>query len=211
MTEAKKTDWLRVIGIAAIVGALVAYGLLMRSCGIKEVMKTVGTQKVVTKDSFIFVDRPVPYRVDVPYIVPGKPIPYIVKEDGVPQIIVEPVDTFAILRDYYSTAYYSDSFAFKRGVLHIADTVSRNRIVGRGRSILWTDTTVNNTTVLVPPKRIVGYFDVKGLGNPSTLGIGGGLSLKLPSDKRYGAGAIFLWKNKPLYYIEAGIPIRLKK
>lgn len=104
MAEAKKTDWLRVIGIAAIVGALVAYGLLMRSCGIKEVMKTVGTQKVVTKDSFIFVDRPVPYRVDVPYIVPGKPIPYIVKEDGVPQIIVEPVDTFAILRDYYSTA-----------------------------------------------------------------------------------------------------------
>lgn len=97
---------------------------LEKDCGkvtIKEVRDTTWIKETV--DVPVYVPQPggVIYR-DVPR--------YIEKVvDG--KTVFLPVDTAAILKDYYAQVTYQDSTEFKYGKVYINDTLSQNRIQNR--------------------------------------------------------------------------------
>jgi hypothetical protein len=191
--------------IAAAAAALFLFG---RSCGVKSVTKHTGIDTVIYRDTTIIRYQPTPYKVIEQVYVQGKPYPVIVKEP--PYVMIEPVDTAAILADYNRTRLYDTTIALKRGTARIADTVTRNRITGRSLVLTGTDTTIRETVILRPPRRLVGYIDLTGMAGRHDVGMGAGFSLKLPSDRSYGVGVQYLWNGKVMYYGRASIPIRLK-
>ena len=59
----------------------------------------------------------------------GDSIPFeVIVHDTVPAVI----DTLSILREYYLTRVYTDTFKLNYGQFRIKDTISQNKIVGRG-------------------------------------------------------------------------------
>lgn len=206
-----KNQLIGVIGITAAVGLF----LLGRGCGIKSVEKTAGTVVTVTKDSLVYVDRPKPYKVDSLVYVKGKDgeIKTIIKTlPGVPEIIIEPADTAAILKKFYEVAYYQDIRDTGRARITILDTVTQNRIRGRSVKVLFSDTTTKTTMILKPPRNLVGYFTVSAMGNfqyPGA-GIGAGFALKLPNDRFYQAEIKLVNGHKPMAEIRIGMPLRSK-
>lgn len=207
MPQTSNINWWKIGVIAAVVVALF---LLGRSCGIKSVVKRAGSDTVVVISRDTVAMQPVVVRVSDSFYVAGKPYPVIRYVEGAPVVIIEPVDTAAILADYYRTALYDTTIALKRGTARLQDTVTRNRIRGRSIQITGTDTTITRTVTLTPPRRLVGYLDITGIGGRHEVGAGVGFSLKLPSDRAYGVGVSYLWNGKIVYYGRASIPIRLK-
>lgn len=193
-----------------IAAVLITLFLLGRSCGIKSVVKRTGSDTVVVVSRDAVAMQPVVVRVSDSFYVAGKPYPVIRYVEGAPVVIIEPVDTSAILADYYRTALYDTTIALKRGTARLQDTVTRNRIAGRSIQITGTDTTITRTITLTPPRRLVGYLDLAVMGGRHDLGASAGFSLKLPSDRVYGVGVSYLWNGKLVYYGRASIPIRLK-
>jgi len=58
----------------------------------------------------------------------GDSIPFeVIVHDTVPAV----VDTLSILRDYYLTKVYTDTFKVAYGQFRIKDTIARNRVIGR--------------------------------------------------------------------------------
>lgn len=194
--------------LAAVVVALF---LLGRSCGIKSVIKTTGSDTVVVISRDTVAMQPVVVRVSDSVYIAGRPYPVIKYVEGAPVVIIEPVDTAAILADYYRTALYDTVVQLQRGTARLQDTVHRNRLVGRSIAITGADTTITRTVTLTPPRRLVGYLDITGMGGRHDFGAGIGFSLKLPSDRAYGVGVSYLWNGKVMYYGRASVPIRLKK
>lgn len=196
--------------IGVIAAIVIALFLLGRSCGIKSVTRNTGSDTVVVISRDTVAMQPVVVRVSDSFYVAGKPYPVIRYVEGAPVVIIEPVDTVAILADYYRTALYDTTVALTRGTARLQDTVTQNRIAGRSIQITGTDTTITRTVTLTPPRRLVGYLDLTGMGGRHDFGLGAGFSLKLPSDRAYGVGVSYLWNGKMMYYGRASIPIRLK-
>lgn len=207
MAQSKINYW----KLGVIAGVAVALFLFGRSCGIKGVLKSTGADTVVVVSRDTVSMQPVVVRVSDSFYVAGKPYPVIRYVEGAPVVIIEPVDTSAILADYYRTAMYDTTIRLSRGSARLQDTVTRNRISGRSIQITGTDTTITRTVTLTPPRRIVGYLDLAGMGDRHDFGASAGFSLKLPSDRVYGAGVSYLWNGKIMYYGRVSVPIRLKR
>lgn len=59
----------------------------------------------------------------------GDSIPFeVIVHDTVPAV----VDTLSVLKEYYLTKVYTDTFKINYGQFRIKDTISQNKIVGRG-------------------------------------------------------------------------------
>jgi len=158
----------------------------------------------------------VPTPVYIRDTIAGKPKPYAVHdtlETFEYEVKVEPVDTAAILKQYYQYAIYSDTQKIKRGTIIINDTVTQNRIARRGLKTFISDTTIKETVVLSQPKKMILYLGFSAIGSrkdPFHMA-GADLSLKGKNDRQYSIGANI--QNDGTLFYEAGIrfPIRLFK
>lgn len=208
-----KPNYLKWVIVAAII---VGIFLLGRGCGIKSVLKDAGSDTTIRKDSIVYQDRPVPYKVTDTFTVRGKDGKLVTIYDtlyGTPEVIIEPADTVAILRRFNETAYYQDIRDTGRAKITILDTVRQNRIAGRSVKVVFTDTLITNTITLRPPKRIIGYFTLSGQGNAHNPlnGFGTGLGIKTPNDMIYQAEWKLTQGNRPMGEVKVMLPIRIKR
>lgn len=86
------------------------------------------------------------------------------------------VDTVAILQDYYSFNIYSDTLSNDYGFVLVNDTISRNKILGRGfRSeflIPEITKTITITKLRKPKKWGIGLQTGWGINNKPYIGVG---------------------------------------
>lgn len=129
------------------------------------------------------------------------------------EVRIDPVDTAAILAEYYSTYIYSDSIPVKYGHIKIKDTVTKNKIQGRSVALDQHLPVITKTVTLTQPKRTVGYIGFSGLGNGKDpiYSIGADLSLKLKNDKIFGVGIQYGRDNTVFYQGRFALPIRLRR
>lgn len=124
------------------------------------------------------------------------------------------VDTIRILKDYLSTRYYHDSITLQYGKVYINDTVSRNRITGRGVKSKFDVPVIKETITLErEQRRNVAYIGFEGLGNHEEIiyGVGASFGFKVKNGKYYGVKALMSKSGNPLYGVEFKIPIKLKR
>jgi len=197
-----KNKILFVVGVAAAI-ALFWSGC---QCGINSVDKVNHIDTTITKDSFVYRYKPVPYRVDSFIYVKGEAF---ADDTTQGETIIYPVDTNAIVARFNQVAYYNDSAEYWR----IKDTLFQNRIVGREVKVICPDTTITKITTIYPPKKAILYLGFNAMGNPNNLlyGVGTDLSLKFSNDKIYGAGIKLLSGNQLYYEGKVMFPLRIKK
>lgn len=105
------------------------------------------------------------------------------------ETITEPIDTLAVLQDYYAKYFYSDIVELDSlGFITINDTISRNKIMSR--SVI---TSLNIPTTTVTHTKYINttevYWGVGIMGNKKTLDyIGAEFLLKTKKKQIFGLG-----------------------
>lgn len=123
---------------------LLVIWLLFRRCG-----NSAGPDTVTVIHDTIPGD---PYPVEIPRYVP------VVRReqrfDTLLREILTPADTAAIVRDYLTVRYYSDTLKNDTSMLAVvADSVAGNRIVSRKFTYQNRRPTAINTTIIQPPRQ----------------------------------------------------------
>ena len=169
--------------------ALIAVILLMRSCDRKSspVEPTVITKVEVKYDTIVKI---------VPEYVPKwyKKIEY-----SVDTLLVEkPIDTAAILKDYFATYVYEDVQRLDSLTLTIKDSVSQNKIASRSISyeLLYQTKTITKETYLNNREFYWG-LDVKGRLDQLNY-VGGNILYKTKKKNIYGIGIGVNQKLQPV-------------
>jgi hypothetical protein len=151
---------------------------------------TVVKTKTETVHDTVPVAFNTPVYVPKPYkVIVEKPVPVYVEG----QTVIEKVDTAAILKDYYSTALYSDTQNVSNAQIIIDDQVSQNRIKSRKVSgNIQKEIITNTITNTVQAKKHNAVF----------VGIGGGYwnTSIFPN-----ASLMFLNKSGVGYEVTAGV------
>ena len=191
--------------------AIIFLFLLFRRCGnggkIKEVVKidtltVVKTVELKTIDTF--------YTPSATKTVYQKVTEY--KTDTLETF--NDVDTATILKQYYATLFYKDEINLgEAGNVTLYDTITKNKIAGRG-FLANLNKVIETKTINVPAKKkAILYFGMEVLGNQQDFitASGVGLSLKTKNDKIYGVKALLTKQGNPVYGFQFMLPIRLKK
>lgn len=123
-----------------IILALIIILVLQRSCTSPNIPSEPVVIRVtdttwIKKDTIIYRNKPVPYRVEVPVEVPAK------------------VDTNAILKDYFAKYIYKDSIPIDTfGYVRITDIITQNKIEKREYTLSYQIPTIRDSvTVIMPP------------------------------------------------------------
>ena len=99
-----------------------------------------------------------------------------------------PVDTAAILKDYYSKHYYVDTLANDSlALIIVSDTVSQNRIVSRRKQLSFFHQTIRETTLInnpFPGKRKL-FMGLTVGRKPQQFGIGPAVLYTSKRDQAY--------------------------
>jgi hypothetical protein len=111
--------------------------------------------------------------------IKGKSIPFVVLDTT--YLIEEVHDTITIVKDYNQVKAYADTIKIDSlGVAYIYDTISQNKIQGRGFNANFNLPTITITKVITPKSKKEVYFGV--LGDLRTfdnkVGLGLGLGYK---------------------------------
>lgn len=173
--------------ITAVV--LIALGIALfywgRSCGVKAVLKTAGSDTVVIRDTVSISTKPQVSSVDSSRNTTAKRKLKLWQKRK--PVILQPIDTTgidttAIIEDWYLTRFYTNKYKIGRSEITIIDTVTTNEIVGRGINIVTADSVITKTIVLRPPRKVVGYVTGSLMVGPKIYGMGAGLALKFSND-----------------------------
>jgi len=160
-----------------LIAVLVVVILLMRQCS----GPVTPTEPQIIRDTIIeYVTIEKEYPVYVPKVK------YITKVDI--DTFTTPIDTSAILSDYYAIKTYEDKQVLDSLDLTIIDTVSQNQIMGRkiAYNFTYPRKTVKETIIL--NKREL-YFGVGVTGNPDQLQyLGGEMVFRNKKRQAYGLG-----------------------
>lgn len=199
-----KTNWWKWGALTVIAIALFLFG---RKCGSDNVKAVVHKDTVrVTVDSgyeTVVIDThyvPKPYKVvTVRHISDTVEMP----------VIVEVVNDSAWINQ---VAFYRDTVKVEHGSVTISDTISRNRITGRGVKVSQRLPVIRETVTLYQPKRNLVYLGVNVQGGPQNylFAAGADLSLKTKNDRVYSAGVSVTRDNQVLYQGGVRFPIRLR-
>lgn len=186
--------------------------IFFRGCGngsvkttVKDTVKVevVKTVEVIKTDTSYF---PVPYKV-VQTVTEYK-------TDTLETYEVR-IDTLKTVKDYLATRYYRDSIPFKdsAGYAIVKDTVSQNKIIGRGVTSSVNKTTVTNTITLRDDPRTTFYLGMSAAGNKTTpvYSVGASAGLMFKNGKYYGITYELTRDGQPLYGMSIMLPIRLRK
>ena len=157
-----------------IILTLVVLLILQRQCGQKEDIGEV-TVKTEVKWNTVTIDSPV--------YIPKWKTKIVFQTDTLP------VDTAAILKDYFTSYVYEDTVRLDSfGYLTIHDTISKNKIASRKvKTAVKIPTTIITNTLTVNKTRF--YTGISLSGNTQTINqINGELLLKTKSGNVYGLG-----------------------
>lgn len=205
-----KVNWYKISVFAAIAIAIFFFGRKCGSGGSVVANDTVsvridtlpGIIQVVIDTHYV----PKPYKV-VDKVVETK----VVKFDHfkTDTVYTHP-DPHGIKRFMLDSAFYSDTVNIDHGTAIINDTITENRIAGRGiKSTIQIPIIKETVTIFQPPRNIV-YLGFSGTGSKQNFfySIGTDLSLKTRNDRIYSAGVNLTRDNQVLY--EGGFKIPLK-
>lgn len=126
---------------------------------------------------------------------------------------LENVDTAAILSDYYKAVIYKDTLRNQYGTITVTDTVSQNRIKGRGVRTNLSIPEITKTITLTQPKRAQVYLGADLFGNEDDYldGYNVNLSLKTRSDKIIEVGYNQLFNGSHYYSLGLKLKISFRK
>ena len=122
--------------------------------------------------------------------IKGKSIPFVILDTI--YIIDRVTDTITIVKDYNQVKVYSDTMRIDSiGYAYIQDTISQNKIQGRGFSANFNLPTITITKVLEAKSRNQLYLGFIGDLKHSNgqIGIGGSIALKTAKNTLYTATA----------------------
>jgi len=160
-----------------LIVVLVVVILLMRQCS----GPVTPTEPQIIRDTIIeYVTIEKEYPVYIPKVK------YVTKVDI--DTFTTPIDTSAILSDYYAIKTYEDKQVLDSLDLTIVDTVSQNQILGRkiAYNFTYPRKTIKETIIL--NKREL-YFGVGVTGNPDQLQyLGGEMVFRNKKRQAYGLG-----------------------
>lgn len=136
-----------------------------KPCPQGQIFERVDTQQIINNFKSTWT-KPTPDTIikRVVKTVPGKPIPGepipIFMDTGRIVYLYKPIDTPALIQDYFSIRVYHDSTSFKHGKVKVTDSISQNQIMARQ----WE---VQDTAQIITkrPRQIYigggGYFNLK--------------------------------------------------
>lgn len=122
--------------------------------------------------------------------IKGKSIPFVVLDTT--YLIDEVHDTITIVKDYNEAKAYSDTIRIDSiGYAYIQDTISQNKIQGRGFSTNFNLPTITITKFIEPKRKNEVYLGFIGDLRHSNgqIGIGGSIALKTAKNTLYVANA----------------------
>lgn len=122
--------------------------------------------------------------------IKGKSIPFVVLDTT--YLIDEVHDTITIVKDYNEAKAYSDTIRIDSlGYAYIQDTISQNKIQGRGFSANFNLPTITVTKFIEPKRKNEVYLGFIGDLRHSNgqIGIGGSIALKTAKNTLYVANA----------------------
>ena len=216
MTTTKTNYWKWGIIAALLIGIF----FLGKSCGVKSVLKDVGSDTAVTSTVEVIRYKPSPYKViekDTMWLRGKEKIVRVPVHDtlpGVYEVRVEPADTAFIVSRFNQFVFYDTSMVASRGdTVSVKDTLYGNRIIGREISIHGKDTVITNTIVKKPPRKTVLSFTTSLVGNMANpfYGQGAGFTLKLSNEESYSASVFNIYGHRPMFMATKGWPIKLKR
>lgn len=140
--------------------------------------------EIITKyDTVVKVEKVTKYRK-------GDSIPFVVLDTI--HLIDEVHDTIRIVNDYNKVYAYNDTLKLDSAqYIYVADTITQNKILGRGYGGHFVQKVIRiETTKILPPKFAV-YWGVLGDYRPldKKIGFGFGLGFKMPKNGLFTIGA----------------------
>lgn len=123
------------------------------------------------------------------------------------------VDTAAILHEFFNEKYYYDSMDVMYGKVYVRDTVSQNKIQGRGVSTRLNIPTITKTITLTAPRRATLFLgtDINGNKEFPLYSIGVNAGLMFNNQKYWGVQYSLTRDGAGLYGLRFMLPIRTKK
>lgn len=122
--------------------------------------------------------------------IKGKSIPFVVLDTT--YLIDEVHDTITIVKDYNEVKAYSDTIRIDSiGYAYIQDTISQNKIQGRGFSANFSLPTITITKLIEPKRKNELYLGFIGdlIHDNGRIGIGGSIALKTAKNTLFVANA----------------------
>lgn len=153
----------------------------------------------------------VSHKIDTQYITkksviyrPGKDIH---RETTIYVKMPSDVDTAEILREYYAKSYFIDTLKFPTGEIKVYDTVSQNKIIGRGVESSFVMSRITDTKVVKEKPKAALYAGVgAGIVNRNVNEVSAHLFLKTKGTKMYGVG-VGVVNGYPVYKVNALIKL----
>jgi len=171
-----------------IVIAVLAIIILLQRCGDSvnntDQININGTKYNIIKKEVRKTIVPVVTTVTKPGTTIYKEVPIYIN----PEL---PVDTAAILREFFSIVVYKDTIKLKDslGVVYITDSITKNSILNRQFTANVNKIQIDSTIYLeIPPRNQVYIGGNLGVQKPDNLLAGAGLVLKTKRDKMFSLG-----------------------
>jgi hypothetical protein len=150
----------------------------------------IGSDARYTKSEPVIVTDTVYQQKTFTKFIKGNSIPFVVLDTI--YIIDRVTDTITIVKDYNQVKVYSDTMRIDSlGYAYIQDTISQNKIQGRGFSANFNLPTITITKLIEPKSKNQLYLGFIGDLKHSNgqIGIGGSIALKTAKNTLYTATA----------------------
>jgi len=148
----------------------------------------IASEARYTKSEPIIVSDTVYQEKTFTKFIKGNSIPFVVLDT----IYIVETDTITIVKDYNQVKVYSDTMRIDSiGYAYIQDTISQNKIQGRGFSANFNLPTITITKLIEPKSKNQLYLGFIGDLKHSNgqIGIGGSIALKTAKNTLYTATA----------------------
>jgi hypothetical protein len=150
----------------------------------------IGSEARYTKSEPVILTDTVYQEKTFTKFIKGNSIPFVVLDTI--YIIDRVTDTITIVKDYNQVKVYSDTMRIDSlGYAYIQDTISQNKIQGRGFSANFNLPTITITKLIEPKSKNQLYLGFIGDLKHSNgqIGIGGSIALKTAKNTLYTATA----------------------
>jgi hypothetical protein len=148
----------------------------------------IGSEARYTKSEPVIITDTVYQEKTFTKFIKGNSIPFVVLDT----IYIVETDTITIVKDYNQVKVYSDTMRIDSiGYAYIQDTISQNKIQGRGFSANFNLPTITITKLIEPKLKNQLYLGFIGDLKHSNgqIGIGGSIALKTAKNTLYTATA----------------------
>jgi hypothetical protein len=148
----------------------------------------IGSEARYTKSEPVIITDTVYQEKTFTKFIKGNSIPFVVLDT----IYIVETDTITIVKDYNQVKVYSDTMRIDSiGYAYIQDTISQNKIQGRGFSANFNLPTITITKLIEPKSKNQLYLGFIGDLKHSNgqIGIGGSIALKTAKNTLYTATA----------------------